>query len=261
MENRLSYIYGLECPIEGKIRYIGKTVDPENRLSKHIHESCRNRTHKDKWLSKLLQQNLRPKLVILEEVPEELSSEREIYWIAKYKSMGFKLTNGTPGGDGAPLGFKHTEEAKRKIAEAGRGRKYPNRPPLSIDARKKISKANLGRKNSQESIEKMREAHRGKVYSFKSRQKMSLAHKGVKLSEEHIKNSANSRRGVKKPNSSSKYIGVYWDKIQRKWTVRLRYDRKTLYFGGFIEEVDAAHVYDSKIQELYGENVKLNFPK
>ena len=33
----ISYIYGLFCPIKQKIMYVGKPVDPQVRLIKHLY--------------------------------------------------------------------------------------------------------------------------------------------------------------------------------------------------------------------------------
>ncbi len=51
--------------------------------------------------------------------------------------------------------FSHTEEAKRKIAEAGRGRVF------SQETRDKIRKANTGNVPSQETREKLRKLNKG----------------------------------------------------------------------------------------------------
>ena len=48
----------------------------------------------------------------------------------------------------------------------------------------------------------------------------------------------------KKPNSTSKYIGVSFDKGMHKWTSSITHDHKTLHLGSFENEIEAAKVYD-----------------
>lgn len=80
-------IYGLVSPITGKVRYVGKSQDPKSRLRHHLHIARSNKhqnIHVYNWLRKLHQQDLRPKLTIIEEVDENIWAEREQYWIAHY---------------------------------------------------------------------------------------------------------------------------------------------------------------------------------
>ena len=57
-------------------------------------------------------------------------------------------TNGGEGGSGRGIGWKHTEESKKKIAESLRGKKFPNKregKPHSEESKAKISKALTGK--------------------------------------------------------------------------------------------------------------------
>ena len=53
-------------------------------------------------------------MIYIDEVPTEDWEYWEKYWIAQYKSWGFKLENITHGGNG--LSF-HKQESKDKISE------------------------------------------------------------------------------------------------------------------------------------------------
>jgi hypothetical protein len=77
-----------------------------------------------------------------------------------------KLRNLSDGGDG-PAGTIPSEETKRKIAEAGRGRKH------TLESIRKISKAQLKDKNHMW----------GKTISQETRLKISNANKGLKRSD------------------------------------------------------------------------------
>lgn len=123
---------------------------------------------------------------------------------------GYNLTDGGPG----TFGLKASEERKRKISEANKGRK------ASPETRKKISEANAGRdfsvqveamaravrgkkrspeaiaataqfwtgrKHSEETKKKMSESASKRRASEETRRKMSEAMKGRKMSEESLK--------------------------------------------------------------------------
>lgn len=94
-----NYIYALQDPITDEIRYVGKSINPEERLKYHIkHLKREANTWKSRWITKLLNQGLSPQLIILEEVVGRWQ-EAEMFWIAYLKSIGCRLTNLTEGGD------------------------------------------------------------------------------------------------------------------------------------------------------------------
>jgi deoxycytidylate deaminase len=62
-------------------------------------------------------------------------------------------------------------------------------------------------------------------------------------------------------NSSSKYIGVHYDKIRKKWISQIQVDGIKKYLGAFDCEVEAAYIRDIATQKYYREYGKLNFDK
>lgn len=97
------YIYGLFCPIENTVRYVGKSNKPENRFRAHLSAARRSsyEHHTSRWIRKLLSQGRRPTLVILEEVAAEVRwQDVERAYIASAADWGWKLTNSTAGGEG-----------------------------------------------------------------------------------------------------------------------------------------------------------------
>ncbi len=123
------------------IRYVGKSNDPEKRLSIHLKESKYKRTRKEKWISSLLETGEFPKIEILESVDSSQWSFFESYWISQLSQWGFNLVNGTSGGEGSDgfRGKNHTEESKSKMSKKARGRK-PNRQFGESNGRSKITK-------------------------------------------------------------------------------------------------------------------------
>lgn len=109
-----TFIYSLEYPT-GEIKYIGKSNNPGKRLKRHLIEAkWRNKNDRDKWLNSLPE---KPTLKIIEKVNYSEWQSKEIYWIKFYIDKGFKLVNGTDGGEGSN-GFKgknHTDVTKEKI--------------------------------------------------------------------------------------------------------------------------------------------------
>jgi len=63
-----------------------------------------------------------------------------------------------------------------------------------------------------------------------------------------------------KAKTRSKYKGLEWDKIQRKWKVRIQCNGRKIYLGSFSKEIDAAIAYDKKAKALFGQFACLNFP-
>lgn len=125
-------------------------------------------------------------IVLHEGLDEDEAKELEQYMIQWYntanRSYGYNITL---GGESAS-GYTHTEEARKKISEAGKGRQ------MSEETRKKMSEARLGEKHhnfgkhaSEETRKKMSEAHKGRIVSEETRQKLSKARKGLMAGENH----------------------------------------------------------------------------
>ena len=118
------YIYGLIDPNTQKIKYIGKTCDPINRLKSHLSKaSLKPPTYKNHWLKKLLRNKQVPIFKIIAKTTRyRIANTLEKRYIAKYKNLGYTLTNGTPGGDGWAKGFK-MKITKKRLASYSTHRK------------------------------------------------------------------------------------------------------------------------------------------
>lgn len=125
-------------------------------------------------------------IVIYDDLTESEAKELEQCYIQWYdttnRNYGYNITL---GGESAS-GYTHTEEARKKISEAGKGRQ------MSEEARQKISESRLGEKHhnfgkhvSEETRKKMSEAHKGRIASEETRQKLSKARKGLMAGENH----------------------------------------------------------------------------
>jgi hypothetical protein len=58
-----------------------------------------------------------------------------------------------------------------------------------------------------------------------------------------------------------KYKGLEWDKIQRKWKVRIQCNGRKIYLGSFSNEIDAAKAYDEKAKILFGKYARFNLAR
>jgi len=102
-----TYIYSLNCPLDGTVKYIGKANSPKDRFRKHKSLADKNTGDnilKNKWIKQLLDQNLLPILNIIEEVDVSEWKVKEKFYIKLYKDNGVELFNICGGGNGPSFG-------------------------------------------------------------------------------------------------------------------------------------------------------------
>lgn len=228
----LGHIYVITNTANDK-KYVGQTVrSVEKRWVEHLAHA---RIGEGTAIARAIRKYGHEKFVIKEidcaDSPERLDELEEGY----IKSFGTLLPNGynlhTGGrhhitlsetkakisaalfGNQYAKGFKHSDETKMKVSEAGKGRKFSDEHKRKIgiasegrqcspEAKVKIGNANRGRQKSAETIAKISAGNKGKVMSAESRRKLSLikmgndigvagrakisaAHRGKPLSQEH----------------------------------------------------------------------------
>jgi len=204
-------IYQITNQVNGKI-YIGQTIRTlEQRKAQHIRDTFTNnsqcvihRAIKKYGIDKFVFEALFHCLSKADMDKKERETIRERN---SKRPAGYNLTDGGEGSDG----YRHNEEAKRKIGAANKGRKmskgeiekrkktnsHTKMTPehkarlieinkarkLTDEQKKKISR--LGTTHSDETKEKMRVAHRGrksamlgKKHTREAKARMSMAHKG-----------------------------------------------------------------------------------
>jgi group I intron endonuclease len=128
---RTTFIYALHCPTTNKIRYVGKSDNPEKRLYRHIADAKKStKCHRLAWIKSLLDLNLKPTISILEEVDVDTWGEKETYWINQFDN----LTNMIDGGKFCPM---YNPEIIAKMKQT----KKENPQKFSENARKKLSDA------------------------------------------------------------------------------------------------------------------------
>lgn len=155
---------------ESKPYYIGKTKNFKQRKRRHLWEinSGHSRLPKYNKARKLIRKGHPFTIVIWEEnLTDNEIDRKEIYYIWRSKKDGYKLYNLTGGGEGCSSSFlkkarakrincKHSEETKRKISQANKGKSFTaehksnltkawkKRPPMSVESRTKQSNTAKG---------------------------------------------------------------------------------------------------------------------
>jgi hypothetical protein len=122
-------IYILIDPETNIVKYVGKSNNPKRRFGRHL--SRKTNARKQQWLNALKNKDLKPELLIIDNVNNSEWEFWEYHYINLYKSWGFDLLNLQEGGRHNSSGFKnckHTDETKDKISIELSNR---NRPDLS----------------------------------------------------------------------------------------------------------------------------------
>lgn len=161
----MGYIYLRTNLINGK-HYVGQTKDIKVRnrqwknLKKeyggHAIENARKKYGTDGF-----------SFEVLKECPNEDMNYWEMYYVKMYNSKKPYGYNATDGGDST---YERTDETKKKMSDAHRGKKRP------AEVGAKLSAAMRGKPKSPEHIAKLSAAKRGKKRTEETKLKISAAH-------------------------------------------------------------------------------------
>ena len=183
-------IYLIKNRITGKV-YVGQTrYSLQHRFTQHKELAGKDNSVLHKSMKKHGVENF--SIELLEKVENTKLNEREVYWINKYNSEIPNGYNMTAGGGGVS-GYRHTEKTKavlrvksakwmenlsedEKVARAERLRKLHKGKPKSVEHKKHLSEARMGkytgsdnpfygREHTEETKRKIGDKNRGKVSS------------------------------------------------------------------------------------------------
>jgi hypothetical protein len=172
MMKSMIYIYSLIDPFTNKIRYIGKSTRPKERLRNHCNEKANSwRNH---WIRSVISKGGQPQLSILETLADDADWQSiEIGWIKRGRDAGWPLTNCTDGGDGVT---NLCGESKERMLRTWKGRKH--KPETLI----KLSISSKGRRKTDDAKKAMSVKMKGRKITWTD--KISKANK--KLNESQI---------------------------------------------------------------------------
>ncbi len=241
-------IYALLDPRDSppSVRYVGCTQGSvDTRFSLHISEALSNRHDrpKDEWIRDVIKDNHEPLFMLLEKLDAKDDWEaREKLWIARY--AGPDLTNVAAGGSGS-LGALRTEKRKKEVGDFFRGQ------PLREEHKEKIRQSKLGIARPAHVKEAMLQANIGRKQSQETidkRKATILANGGYSRSEY---GTAKKALSVRKSNSSG-CPGVRVHKTSGLWQARITIKGKEISLGYHKEYEDAVAARREAELEHYG---------
>ena len=206
-------IYLVTNKINGKC-YIGQTAySLKKRKREHFYEVKANRdnSYLHKALRKYGAESFKWKVIHECDDKDELN-RLEIYYIGYYDTFGNGY-NLAIGGNGS-MGYKHTDEAKKKMRKAQKNKYFSEEHRRKISESKKRSYSNIenhpayGKKRSEETKKKMSESGKGKIFTKERRENMGKAQRGRILSEEHKTKISVAKKGVLKTEETRKRMSI-----------------------------------------------------
>ena len=182
-------IYALVDPETDSVRYVGKANRPEVRLINHLNEI--GSTRKCRWVAALVKRGLGPRLIILEDVAEEVWQEAEVRWIVHFRSEGADLTNLTDGGEGLTNASIETREKLSLLRRMEWSDLRIRQAKLLIlkspERAAKISAALRGKPKSPKHIAKLLQNQPGRSLTEEHKAKIRVNSRGHRWSPEEIK--------------------------------------------------------------------------
>lgn len=189
MSTNIFYVYALRRSDSNEPFYIGKGKN--SRIDVHFRPTSDQNQHKYNTIQKAIKEGVDIAVDYLWSNLDEYESLRREVWAIKIwgrRDLGEgPLTNQTNGGEGL-CGYNQSESTKNKISQGNKGK------PKSLEHRKALSKAKIGTKQSQDTIDKRvakqietnkspetkarrSEATKGRVWNDSSKEKSSTSAK------------------------------------------------------------------------------------
>jgi hypothetical protein len=164
------YTYAHYRKSDDVLFYIGKGSTNRASTRRKRNPHWNNIVNKHGFYYKILER--------FESEDEALKKEEEL--ISFYRAAGVKLANVASGGT-ANSGPRHSEEVRRQMSVARKGKKRAHRWNHSEETKEKMRVSHTGLKKSKECIEKQRAALTGVPKSEAHRAALSKARTGLKV--------------------------------------------------------------------------------
>ena len=220
-------IYKLTCIPNGKI-YIGKSIGLKARLKNHKN-ACNKATGRYYFQHALIKYGWESFRVEILEVFEDFDKfdndhkrlilEKESHYITLYNSTDRNVGYNTCELSTDRTGYKCSEEHKAKIGRANLGKRHSEETKeklrnrkMSDETKEKIKASKLGSIVSDETKEKMSRTRKGFTHSEETKEKIRKAGLGVKFSEKRLENMRKAKQGFRHSEETK-------DKFRkRKWS-------------------------------------------
>ena len=263
-------IYLVENIVNCK-KYIGQTSKTLNRRrSNHFAEAKMKRCKSAFYnaLRKYDRESFSWK-IIKDDISDNDADYYERFYIREYNSL---VPNGYNIESGGCLHKKLSEETKKKISIANKGKLTGRRH--SEESKKRMSLSKTGVKRSPFSDEwktniglgQSGEKHHmwGKKHSEETLKKISNSLSGekhplfgVECSDDRKINisKGHAKSNLSKVNSTG-FKGVCWNKKNKKWTASINENENgnRKYLGSFKDKVEAAKAYDNALTDKFGKD-------
>ena len=168
------YVYVHKKLTDGSVFYVGRGKNKRKTSRQNRNNYWKNIVAKHGFTVEVIETNL----------TLDLSNEREIFWIKKYKDDGIVLSNITAGGGGLS-GRARTDEEKQRISTALKGKTFTEEHKAKM-----IGNLNGKGSRTEDFRKKMSDVMKGKPKSQAHKEKLRSALKGKPLSSEHLANRA-----------------------------------------------------------------------
>lgn len=168
--SEIFYTYAHYRKSDDVLFYIGKGSTNRASTSRKRNPHWNNVVNKHGFYYKILER--------FETEDEALKKEEDLIFF--YRKSGIKLANVASGGT-ANSGPRHSEEARRQMSAARKGKKRTYRWTLSEETKLRMSLSHIGMKHSKEQIEKQRAAMIGRSKSESHCAALSKARTGIKV--------------------------------------------------------------------------------
>jgi hypothetical protein len=200
-------IYIIKSKIKPERTYVGSAVDIAQRWRDHL-STLNNERHRSPMLQNHVNkygiEDLSFSILELVMFKEDLV-QREQYYIDALNPFFNCLKIA-----GSPIGHKHSEETKRKIAIGNTGK------PLSEERKRKISEAHKGKKASEEAKRKMSQSRKGKSATWNKGRKVSEETR-MKLSLQKMGNTyGRFLKGIKRSEETRKKMSIARIELYKK---------------------------------------------
>ena len=97
-------------------------------------------------------------------------------------------------------------------------------------------------------------APKGRIVDHKNCDSLDNRRANLRIAT-HAQNSSNKRKT--KSKTTSRFIGVSYEKSQNRWAVKIKHKGKSYWVGGFKNEIEAAKARDNAAKKYHGEFARL----